>query len=84
MEKITIDLPEKFWSDHAERALPAGECIKTIGKRVRIECTKEELMEILDDARFYSDKHGPDQLPPGLKASAVATVNAIEKYLKNQ
>lgn len=77
---MTIDLPAKFWQDHDERALPAGKLIKVVGNRVRIECTEEELAEILDDAKFYSDVNGPDQLPPGLKASAKATVRAIERF----
>lgn len=72
-------LPRKFWNDHAERGLPAGNYITESGNIVWITASDDEINEILSDAKFYSDRWGPDCIEPSLKRSAIATVKAIEK-----
>lgn len=75
-------LPPMFYYDHAERALPSGTVMagKVFRGCVLVECDDETLAEILNDAEFYADKNGPDMLPPGLKASAQRTVEAIKRF----
>ena len=82
--KQLYKLPAKFWNDHAERGLPAGELSSESGNLVWIVATEDEIKEILSDAKFYSDPWGPDDLPPGLKASAARTVKAIERQTREK
>ena len=51
--------------------------LKRSGNRVLIEGTAAQVEVLRSDAAFYADKWGPDELPPGLKRSAVATVKAL-------
>jgi hypothetical protein len=79
-------LPARFWGDHSERDLPAGQVLKIAkdSRRVKIECDVPTLAEILDDARHYASPDGPDVEDPwslGLKLSAQATVRHVEAYL---
>lgn len=76
-------LPAKFWNDHADRELPAGVLIKTRGNRVQVNCTHDELAEILNDAEYYSDPAGPDDYEgrAAMVRSAKATVRAIKAVL---
>lgn len=80
---MRIELPKQFWNDHSNRNLPSGQLLEVRKTTVVIEVTVEELNEILDDARFYSDSNyvisemGREYI--GLVSSARATVRAIEK-----
>lgn len=76
----TIILPAKFYDDHCDRDLTAPTEIKRAGSRVWADADDEDGMsELYHDAMFYADDDGPDELPPGLKASAKRTVAAIVK-----
>lgn len=77
-------VPAKFWDDHSERCPCDGDPeiamateIRRSGNRVLIEGNEQQLEVLRSDAKFYSDKWGPDELPAGLKRSAVATVMAL-------
>lgn len=74
-----ISLPRYFYWDHHERDLPTPKML--IGNRAHIIVAADDpaLQDLLDDAKHYASPNGPDQLPPGLKSSARATVRAIEK-----
>ena len=80
-----IDIPACFASDHFERDLPSGECIKTTKRLWTFVCTFEELEEWLSDADYYSDcagfgwDMGTEAL--GMQSSARATVKRVEKLL---
>lgn len=82
---MRIELPRKFWKDHSSRDLPSGELLEVRKNTVVIEATLEELREILDDAKFYSDSEyiisemGRSYI--GLVSSAKATVKAIQKVV---
>jgi hypothetical protein len=77
--KATIYLPIKFWTDHAERGLQAGECIGVYAKREAIvSCTEAELAAIEQDAKFYAE--GNVDGVPGLVASAKRTLKAIAAF----
>jgi hypothetical protein len=79
--KITIWLPKTFYYDHRERDLPNGDVIEETSTRVLVKCTEDEIDEILDDAKYYAGKYGPDDISLGLKKSAERTVLAIKKHL---
>lgn len=77
-------VPAKFWDDHCERCPCDGDPgdamaaeVKRAGNRVLIEGTTAQIQVLRSDAEFYADKWGPDELPPGLKRSAIATVKAL-------
>jgi hypothetical protein len=81
MEQIEIRIPSRFYYDHKNRDLPAGEAIKDYANgQTLIRATESEIAEILDDAEFYVEmgpEFGPDLF--GLIQSAKATVRAINK-----
>lgn len=77
-------VPEMFWDDHCERCPCDGDPdeamareVRRSGRRVLIEGNDAQIECLRSDAKFYSDRWGPDELPPGLKASAKATVRAL-------
>lgn len=41
----------------------------------------EQLKALLSDADYYSDQHGPDMIPKGLKASAKKTAEQVRALL---
>lgn len=78
-------VPARFWDDHVDRAPCDGDPEPAMarevcrsGSRVLIEGNEEQIECLRSDAKFYSDRWGPDECPPGLKASAKATVKALE------
>lgn len=75
-----IWLPAKFWNDHADRELPAGELVREAGSRVLVKVTCDELSEIRSDASYYADPAGPDDYEgrAAMVRSAKATVRAID------
>lgn len=71
---ILIDwtkLPPKFTNDSAEREIFKPE--------TDTHATVAQLRSLLLDAEYYTDALGPDQCPPGLVASARATVKALRR-----
>ncbi len=81
MEQIEIRIPSRFYYDHKDRDLPAGEAIKDYANgQTLIRATESEIAEILDDAEFYVEIAPElDSSYFGLIQSAKATVRAINK-----
>jgi len=76
----SIPVPARFYDDHADRALLTPREIRRAGTRVWVSTeSPDAIAELLNDAEFYASPSGPDELPPGLKASARRCVDAIRK-----
>ena len=79
---VTLELPARFYDDHADRDLPAGTLLKRLHKRVIVELDAAAYGELLNDADHYSDnQHFADPHLFGLTRSAAATaarLRAIE------
>jgi hypothetical protein len=75
----TISLPRLFYWDHLERDLPTPEMVQSNKAHIIVNRDDPAMNDLLEDAEFYASD-AMDQLPPGLKSSAKATVNAIKKY----
>lgn len=74
-----IRLPQKFFTDHWERALPTPEVVRETKSHVFVRADDPALPELLNDAEYYAHPNGPDaDWLGGLKASARATVRAIK------
>ncbi len=76
-----VRIPWYFCQDHLDRCLPTPEWHKATKAHVWIDLDDPATPELLDDARFYCDPYGPGADDPeyrGLRASAKATVKAIE------
>ncbi len=85
MTLLRYKVPERFWDDHCDRCPCDGDPqeamaneVSRAGRRVLIEGTEAQIETLRSDAKFYADPWGPDELPLGLKASAKATVKALE------
>ena len=74
---IIIRIPKRFFDDHAERDLDTPAIIRETKNHYYIRSDDPFVDELRDDAEFYAAEHGPDLLPPGLKASARATLTAL-------
>ncbi|MGO8241301.1 hypothetical protein ACC806_34755 [Rhizobium ruizarguesonis] len=73
-----ISLPRMFYWDHLERDLPTPEMVQSNRAHILVDDADPALKDLLEDAEYYASD-AMDQLPPGLKASAKATVTAIRK-----
>jgi hypothetical protein len=73
----TIRIPDRFYIDHLERALPTPEDIGDFKNHALIRSDDPALGELLSDAEHYAHPSGPDAAPRGVIASAKATVRAI-------
>ena len=71
-------IPKRFFDDHAERDLDTPAIVKETKTHYFVRADDPFVAELRDDAEFYADDHGPDLLPPGLKASARAAFAALE------
>ena len=74
----TVRIPKRFFDDHAERGLDTPTIIRETKNHYFIRVDDSFIDELREDAEFYADEHGPDMLPPGLKASARAVLAALE------
>lgn len=72
-----IRLPKRFFDDHAERDLDTPAIVRETKAHYFVRANDPALDELREDAEFYAAEHGPDLLPPGLKASAHATFAAL-------
>lgn len=71
----TIRVPKRFFDDHAERDLDTPAIVRETKAHYFIRADDPATAELRSDAAYYAD--GPDLLPPGLKASARATLIAL-------
>lgn len=65
--------PPYFMGDSIERQIFMPES--------ETHATEDQIRELLADAEFYADPNGPDQCPPGLFASAKATIRHCKRAL---
>ena len=72
-------LPERFFLDHCDRALPTPHVIKWVGRYALVYRDDPSMSELLSDAEHYAHPSGPDDCPSGIIMSAKATVRAIKK-----
>ena len=84
-------VPAKFWDDYCDRCCARAWCcpcdgdpdiemareVSRSGNLVLIEGFEDQIECLRSDAKSYADKFGPDQCPPGLKASARETLKAL-------
>lgn len=82
----TVRIPRKFFEDHEARLLPTPDVIRYGKTWVEIRVGGPEFDELLDDARYYSDPFGPDEIGDGggLIRSAKATVRRIESLTSRE
>ena len=73
----TIRIPKRFFDDHAERDLDTPAIVRETKAHYFISADDPFVAELRDDAEFYAAEHGPDLLPPGLKAAARALLTAL-------
>jgi len=77
-----IRIPWAFYIDHSERDLETPEIVKSTKRHIWIRADDPALSELRSDAAYYCHKYGPDaEYLFGLKASARATMNAINAAL---
>lgn len=79
---IRLELGSRFFDDHESRELVLHSgtdyVVKVNKTRVTVELHPLDAADLLSDAEFYSDT-GDSGQDAGLRASARATVKAIEK-----
>ena len=74
-------IPKRFYDDHCERDLEAPEILKETKAHYWV-AVDDNVLELLADVHFYSDRSHFDQPHLfGLVTSAIATAKAIEKHL---
>ena len=87
--KVRVMVPGKFWQDHVLRECePRATALYRLGQRVMVEGTRDELENLLNDARYYGDPsmYGPggfDSCYRGLLSSAIRTVHAVARALND-
>ena len=70
-----VQVPKKFFDDHAERELPTPHVIRETSRYYLVNRDDEAVPELIDDAMHYAD--GVDQADRGLIASAKAVLRAF-------
>jgi len=78
LQRFTI--PRTFWIDHADRCGDhAGfrELVAEMGTRVIVDLDAVALANLKSDAEYYASEDGPDRIGGGLRASARATLRAL-------
>jgi hypothetical protein len=76
-----IKIPDRFYIDHMERALPTPEDVGNFKNHALVMADDPALWELLSDAEHYAHPSGPDAAPRGVIASAKATVRAIRNVI---
>jgi hypothetical protein len=81
MKPKTIRIPDRFYVDHMERALPIPADLGKCRSHAIVSADDPHLGELLSDAEHYAHPSGPDACPPGIIMSAKATVRAIRNVI---
>lgn len=76
--QTTIKLPKRFWTKFAVDSAERGVFEPDDDDHASVE----QLRALLSDAEYYADPHGPDQLPPGLKASAQRAASSVRLLIE--
>jgi hypothetical protein len=77
-----IQLPRKFYDDHAERELPTPAAIRSNSKSVWVATDDVNLPELIEDAYFYSDKDMRDGFSPDCRHWCYAAERLLAAYHK--
>lgn len=76
---MKIIIPLMFWQDHCGRDLPGGTLVRTMGKRVEIEISSNDLAELKSDADHYANGGTDWEDGKALFRSAKRTLEILEK-----
>lgn len=71
-----VRIPDRFYYDHLHRGLPTPEVQHQTKAFTWIKRDDPAIGELIDDARYYADKDGPD-MGPNLRPAAVALLKAL-------
>ena len=74
--RVQVRVPPTFWQDCVDVGLDVGAERCRSARGVDVECTPEQLENLRDRARYYAED-GPDACPPGIIASARATLKRL-------
>ncbi len=81
-DEIKMTLPRVFFEDHVDRELPHGYVTKITRYTVDVMMTRNEIIELLSDADYYSDSGIAREMQmPSLAQSAKRTIAAIGRYV---
>ena len=72
-----IKIPKRFLDDHAERDLDTPEVVRHTKTHYWIKGDDPAIPELLSDADWYTDPHGPGEMCPGLRVAAHALIKAV-------
>lgn len=75
-----IKIGKRFYDDHCERALPAPSVIKSTKSHYWIDASSDFVIDLLEDADFYSIVSDWPHEYFGLCISAARTADAIRKH----
>ena len=75
-----IKIGKRFYDDHYERALPAPPVIKETKSHYWIDASDNFVIDLLEDADFYSIVSDWPREYFGLCKSAASTADAIRKH----
>ena len=78
----TIRIPDRFYVDRMERALPLPEDLGKCRTHAIVSADDPNLWKLLSDAEYYADPSGPDLAPRSVVMSAKATVRAIRNVIR--
>lgn len=76
--QVPVKIPAMFYLDRVDRVLPSPAEIKTTKRNVWIDLNDQRTPELLSDAEHRVKAGSYPNMPPGLVASARATVKAIK------
>jgi len=74
-----IKIPSKFVEDHFERSLPCPETVRYNARYEWVRASDPAMDELIADAEFYADPHGPQTEYDWAKKAALALLRAIYK-----
>lgn len=81
MKPKMIRIPDRFYVDRMERALPLPEDLGKCRTHAIVSADDPNLWKLLSDAEYYAHPSGPDACGRGLIMSAKATVRAIRNVI---
>jgi hypothetical protein len=80
--KNLIQLPRKFYDDHAERDLPTPVAVRKNSKSVWVDGADENLPELIEDAYYYANKDIRDGFASDCRHWCYAAERLLAAYHK--
>jgi len=77
-KQVPVKIPAMFYLDRVDRVLPSPAEIRSTKRNVWIDLNDRRTAELLADAEHRVEAGSYPEMPPGLVASARATVKAIK------